>query len=285
MTDTHTATRTDVAALRCEGLVHVYREAETDVAALRGIDLVVPAGERIALLGPSGSGKSTLLAIVAGIIRPSAGRVSIFGTDVGRARDRDMVRLRRESLGLMLQGAATNLLLHEDADANLAWAVKGLPGGDSRVGRRVLRSAGLHGDRRRIEQMGAPEQQVVALAVAMAGRPRLLVADEPTSQLDDESRDQVLDLLVDHATAEGTATLLVTHDEQVARRMQRMIHLRDGRIGEEATDVGRFAVVGADGSIQLPIRFREGWPAGSLVDVSEAEGGELRLRRHDGGRP
>ncbi|GAA4266083.1 ABC transporter ATP-binding protein [Frondihabitans peucedani] len=269
-------------ALRCEGLVHVYREADTDVAALRGIDLVVQEAERIALLGPSGSGKSTLMAIVAGILRPSAGRISVFGVDIERARERDLLRIRRDLLGLMLQGAATNLLLHEDAEANLAWALRGKPRADATLGRRILRSNGLGRDLRPVSALIPSEQQIVALAVSMAARPRLLIADEPTSQLDDASRDHLLDLFVDTAAAEGTAVLLVTHDEDVARRMQRMIHLRDGRIGEEASDEGRFAVIGTDGSVQLPTALRESWPAGALVDVDEVAAGEIRLRLRGG---
>jgi ABC-type lipoprotein export system ATPase subunit len=261
--------------------VHVYRESDTDVAALRGIDLTVDEGQRIALLGPSGSGKSTLMAIVAGILRPSAGRVIIFGTDISRARERQLTRLRRSTLGLMLQGAAANLLLHEDAEANLAWAVRGVGRGDTHLGRRVLRSSDLHRDHRPLGRMSPSEQQVVALAVAMAGRPRLLIADEPTSQLDDVARDHLLDVLIETARAEGTSTLVVTHDERVASRMQRMIHLRDGRVGEEASDRGRFAVVGADGSVQIPAELRDLWPAGSFVSISEAAPGELRLTMED----
>lgn len=275
-----------VLALRAEGLVHVYREADTDVAALRGIDLAVPEGERIALLGPSGSGKSTLMAIVAGVIRPSAGRIEVFGTDLARATERQIRGLRRDTLGLMLQGASTNLLLHEDAEANLAWALRGRARASARLGRHVLRSRDLHRDRRAVDAMSPSEQQVVALAEAMAGRPRLLVADEPTSQLDDASRDALLDTLVETASAEGTAVLVVTHDESVATRMQRMIHLRDGRVGEEATERGRFSVVGTDGSVQLPAAFRERWPAGSLVRVEEVGDDEILLRRsHEGEAP
>lgn len=129
--------------------------------------------------------------------------------------------------------------------------------------------------------MSPSEQQVVALAVAMAGRPRLLIADEPTSQLDDVARDHLLDVLIETARAEGTSTLVVTHDERVASRMQRMIHLRDGRVGEEASDRGRFAVVGADGSVQIPAELRDLWPAGSFVSISEAAPGELRLTMED----
>lgn len=269
----------DQSAFRASGLVHVYREAGTDVAALRGVDLDVRPGARIALLGPSGSGKSTLLTIAAGIMRPSAGRVAVFGTDLGSASERDLRRLRGDTLGLMLQGAPVNLLLHETAHANLVWATRGTADPSTRVGRHVLRAGGIADDGRPVAVMTPSEQQTVALAVAMAPRPRLLLADEPTSQLDDDARDRLLDVLVETAESQGTAVLVVTHDEQVAARMQRMIHLRDGRIGEEATEHGRYAVVGTDGSVQIPEALRSDWPAGALVRVEQGEDDSLRIRR------
>jgi putative ABC transport system ATP-binding protein len=268
----------DGAALRCAGLVHVYRESGTDVAALRGIDLVVEPRQRIALLGASGSGKSTLLTIVAGIMRPSAGKVSVFGTDLGSAKESDLRRLRGGTLGLMLQGASTNLLLHEDARTNVAWALRGMRRGSPRIADQLLDAAELRTDDRPTGEMSPAEQQIVALAVAMAARPRLLLADEPTSQLDDSERDRLLDLLVEMADQQGTAVLMVTHDELVASRMQRSIHLRDGRIGEEATAAGRYAVIGADGSIQLPEALRAEWTAGRLVSVDTVVPGEIRIR-------
>jgi ABC-type lipoprotein export system ATPase subunit len=267
------------SAFRASGLVHVYREAGTDVAALRGIDLDVRPGARIALLGPSGSGKSTLLTIAAGIMRPSAGRVAVFGTDLGTASEHDLRRLRGGTLGLMLQGAPVNLLVHETAQANLGWATRGTANPSTRVGRHVLRAGGIADDDRAVGAMTPSEQQTVALAVAMAPRPRLLLADEPTSQLDDRARDRLLDVLVETTEAQGTAVLVVTHDEAVAERMQRMIHLRDGRIGEEATDRGRYSVVGSDGSIQIPEDLRAAWPAGSLVAVEQGDDDTLRIRR------
>jgi putative ABC transport system ATP-binding protein len=272
---------TDIALL-CSGLVHVYREAGTDVAALRGVDLVVPAGQRVAVLGPSGSGKSTLLSVAAGVTRPSAGRAEIFGTDIASARASEVRRLRRGTLGLMMQGTAANLLLHEDASGNLRWAA-GRSRDALRVGRRVLRAGGLADDRRPVGALTPTEQQVVALAVALAPRPRLLLADEPTSRLGPGARDALLDLLVETTEASGTSVLLVTHDDDVAARMQRMVHLRDGRVGEEATAAGRWSVVGTDGSLQLPQALRTDWTDGTLVSVEEVAPGELRIRRSEGG--
>ncbi|MFZ7088833.1 ABC transporter ATP-binding protein [Curtobacterium sp. RRHDQ10] len=268
-------------AFRAAGLVHVYREAGTDVAALRGVDLDVRAGSRIALLGPSGSGKSTLLTIAAGIMRPSAGRVSVFGTDLGSATERDLRPLRGDTLGLMLQGAPVNLLVHETAQANIVWATRGTANPSTRIGRHVLRAGGVVDDGRPVSAMTPSEQQTVALAVAMAPAPRLLLADEPTSQLDDDARDRLLDVLVETAESQHTAVLVVTHDEQVAARMQRMIHLRDGRIGEEATEHGRYSVIGSDGSVQIPEGLRDAWPAGALVSVEQDADDTLRIRRAD----
>jgi len=272
----------DDLALLCRGLVHVYREAGTDVAALRGVDLVVPAGQRVAVLGPSGSGKSTLLSIVAGVTRPSAGSAQVFGTDLATATAGRIARLRRGTLGLMMQGASANLLLHDHALGNVAWAVGSRDREALRVGRRVLRTAGLAGDRRPVGRLTPTEQQVVALAVALAPRPRLLLADEPTSRLGPSARDALLALLVETTQEAGTAVLVVTHDDAVAARMQRMVHLRDGRVGEEATAEGRWSVVGTDGSLQLPQALRTGWPDGALVSVEETSPGELRVRRVDG---
>jgi putative ABC transport system ATP-binding protein len=273
-----------VPALRCQGLVHVYRVAGTDVAALRGIDLVMEPGQRVALLGPSGSGKSTLLTILAGVLTPSAGKAEIFGTDLRRASRAELRRLRADVLGLMLQGAGTNLVLQDDAEGNIDYAVRGTGRGDRAIGLRVLEAGGLPARGEAVGRLSPSKQQIVALAVAMSTTPRLLLVDEPTSRLDDEARDQLLDVLVEVASEQQTAVLVVTHDEHVARRMERMIHLRDGRIAEEATETGRYAVVGADGAIQLPEEALLGrWAPGSLVSIELLGPDELRVRPAPGG--
>jgi putative ABC transport system ATP-binding protein len=271
-----------VPALETRGLVHVYRVDGTDVAALRGIDLTIAPGQRVALLGPSGSGKSTLFSVVAGIIRPSAGVARVFGTDLVRARRSAVRRLRGGTLGLMLQGAGRNLLLFDDAIGNVRFAVHGTGTGDVAIGREVLAAGGVAERGGPVGLLSPADRQVVALAVAMAAAPRILLADEPTSRLADDARDRLLDLLVDVTAAQGTAVLIVTHDPAVASRMQRMIHLRDGRIAEEATASGRYAVIGADGSLQLPDGAAErGWTPGSLVSIDMTRDGEIRITPAD----
>jgi putative ABC transport system ATP-binding protein len=262
------------ARVRCSGLVHVYRVVGTDVAALRGVDLEVQSGERVALLGPSGSGKSTLLTVVAGLRRPSAGEVFVDGEDIARFRERRLYRYRADTVGLMLQGAVSNLLPYGSPRDNVSFASGARAGADP-----LLTAASLAQERRPVERLGRAEQQATALAVAMARRPRLLLVDEPTSQLGDDARDALLDALVESAEEAGTTVLMVTHSEEVAGRMQRMVRMRDGRVGAEGLRHDQYAVIGADGSVQLPEAFVDGWPAGSRVRIEAAGDDEIRLSR------
>ena len=259
--------------------MHVYRVAGTDVAALRGVDLTVAPGERVALLGPSGSGKSTLLSVVAGLRRPSAGAVHIDGEDIARFTEAQLYDYRASSLGLMMQGSVSNLLPYASPRENVRFVA-----GRARGGRRTadpgveaLAAAGLADERRPVGELGRADQQATALAVAMAGDPRLLLVDEPTSQLDDDAQERLLDTLVRATSAVGTTVLMVTHDENVAHRMQRMVRMRDGRVGAEGQRHEQYAVIGADGSVQLPEELMAAWPAGSTVAVEAQSGG----RDHD----
>jgi ABC-type lipoprotein export system ATPase subunit len=268
------------AAIRTVGVVHVYRVAGTDVAALRGVDLSVAPGERVALLGPSGSGKSTLLSVVAGLRRPSAGSVLIDGHDIARFSEFQLYDYRSNSLGLMMQSAVSNLLPYASPRENVAFVSR-------RAGARrshdttgaALAAAGLADERRPVAVLSRADQQATALAVAMAGSPRLLLVDEPTSQLDDDARESLLDTLVQTTTGVGTTLLMVTHDEQVAHRMERMVRMRDGRVGAEGQRHEQYAVIGADGSVQLPEELLASWPAGSTVSVKASSPDEITIHR------
>ncbi|GAA2092686.1 ABC transporter ATP-binding protein [Microlunatus panaciterrae] len=269
------------AAIRTVGVVHVFRVAGTDVAALRGVDLSVAPGERVALLGPSGSGKSTLLSVVAGLRRPSAGAVLVDGDDIARFSESQLYDYRTRSLGLMMQGTVSNLLPYASPRENVAFVA-----GRTRKGRRAqstssvaLEAAGLADERRPVARLGRADQQATALAVAMTGDPRLLLVDEPTSQLDDDARESLLDTLVQATAAAGTTLLMVTHDENVAHRMQRMVRMRDGRVGAEGQRHEQYAVIGADGSVQLPEELLLAWPAGSTVAVEAASADEITIKR------
>ncbi|MGI8882056.1 MAG: ABC transporter ATP-binding protein [Jatrophihabitans sp.] len=270
------------AAVEFSSIVHVYRAAGTDIAALRGIDLSVAPGQQVALLGPSGSGKSTLLTLLAGIRQPSAGEIRIDGQDIARLPERQLRRYRASAVGTLLQGAADNLLPFASAEDNIRYAQRA----QSRRHRNrtpigeLLDAVGLAQDERRAPISAlSPGRQGTAIAVAMANAPRLLIADEPTSQLDARSRDAVLDALLALVAGTGTTVLIVTHDPVVAARMQRTVHLRGGRVGAEDHDQERFAVLGADRSVQLPDQVASGWAAGIRLRVSEVSADELRITR------
>ena len=267
------------ATVRTVGVVHVYRVAGTDVAALRGVDLSVGPGERVALLGPSGSGKSTLLSVVAGLRRPSAGAVFVDGDDIARFSEKQLYDYRAGSVGLMMQGSVSNLLPYASPRENVRFVAGRQRGGAVDPGGEALAAAGLADDRRPVGRLSRADQQATALAVAMAGEPRLLLVDEPTSQLDDDARERLLDTLVQTTAAVGTTVLMVTHDENVAHRLQRMVRMREGRVGAEGQRHEQFAVIGADGSVQLPEELLAGWPAGSTVLVEAVSADEITIRR------
>jgi len=263
-------------------VVHIYRLRGNDIVAVRGVDLEVGAGERVALLGPSGSGKSTLLNLLGGLIRPSAGRLLIGSDDVGKMSQRDLLRLRAGRVGTVLQGAGRNLLPFATAEDNVRFAQRAVPRHErGRLLRPMELLAALDLDqvaRQPLPALSGGEQQRVALAVGVANSPGLLLADEPTSQLDHEARVQVLDLLETVNERFGTTVILVTHDPDVGHRLGRTVTMRDGRVGAEGRRGEQFAVIAKDGSVHLPDELLADWPAGTLVRVERA-GEELRITR------
>jgi putative ABC transport system ATP-binding protein len=274
------------AEVRLDGVVHIYTDATgSDVVALRGIDFEVLAGERIALLGPSGAGKSTLLSLLAGITRASAGTVTLDGLDLRSLSEGRLAALRAARVGTVLQGPWRNLLPYATAAQNVAFAQHTV----SRRARRTLMPAtdllgalGLNSlAHRSLAGLSGGERQRIAVAVALANGPGLLLADEPTSQLDTDARTQVLDLVDEAAERWGTTVIVVTHDPVVAARWPRTVTIRDGRVGAEGRHGRDLAVVGADGSLQLPDRLRRTWPAGTFVEIEEIDD-RLVLRREDG---
>ena len=274
--------------IRCAGVVHIWSTAEQDVVALRGVDLDVAAGERVALLGPSGSGKSTLLALLGGLLTPSAGRLWIGPTEISRLGQRALLALRSDRVGTVLQGAARNLLPYASPAGNVAFAQRSAR---RSVRTRLLRPAELLGELGLdtvadvpLSRLSGGEQQRVALAVAVANGPGLLLADEPTSQLDGGGRDRVLALLELINTRFGTTVVVVTHDAAVGDALGRTVTMRAGRVGQEGRRGGTHAVVSTDGSVVLPPDLLAQWPPGTLVRVVP-DGSGVRLTPADGEEP
>jgi putative ABC transport system ATP-binding protein len=251
-------------------LVHIYRSEGHDVAALSGVDLDVTPGEVVGLLGPSGSGKSTLVGLLGGLFRPSAGKVFVGDVELGSAGESRLDELLAHEVSVMLQGAPRNLLPYLDPEQNVAFAQVGSrrAGRDLPAPRDVLATVGLadHATTRLVDLVPG-QLQLAAVAVAMAPGPGLLLADEPTSQLDHRSRDIVL-AAIDRVNQDlGTTVLLVTHDPEVARRLPRTVTIRDGRVGGEGRLGEEYAVVTADGFLPLPAHVQAGLPPGTLVRV------------------
>jgi ABC-type lipoprotein export system ATPase subunit len=246
------------------GLIRIHPTPGGPVAALRGLDIAVGEGEVAAVIGPSGSGKSTLLRLIAGLDRPSAGRLTVLGADLTDASDRDLDRHRRGRVGVVEQHyrrALSPYLRIADAIA-LPLALRGVTAADRR--RRVdelLDRIGLpgRGDALR-HQLSGGEQQRVAFAVALATRPPLLLADEPTGELDATTAETILGVLGDLVRAEGTTCVVVTHDELVERVADRVVHVADGRAVAER--------IGGPGAPSVQIRDAQGWLAPPLPEPS-----------------
>jgi putative ABC transport system ATP-binding protein len=263
-------------AVACRRVVHIYRAEAGDVVALAGIDLSIAPGETVGLVGPSGSGKSTLIALLAGLMRPSAGRITVGTHDMGKLSDAEIARLRGTQIGVVVQGAMRNLLPFVSLYRNVAVAQRRAArtkGARLDHPDRVLELVGLHRvSRERPASLAPSERQRAALAVGIAAGPGLLLVDEPTSQLDTAGRDEVVHALEIVNAERGTTIVVVTHDAEVGTRLGRAVTIRDGRVGAEGRGGEDFAVVAGDGTVQLPPEVLERFPAGTLFRVEEVDG-------------
>jgi putative ABC transport system ATP-binding protein len=220
------------AVVRAIGITRRYRMGDTNVEALRGVDLRIARGEFVALVGPSGSGKSTVLNLLGGLDRPTSGEVWVNGTELARSDEATLTRHRRKQVGFVFQ--SFNLLPRLTALENVALPLMfvGVPERQrlSRAGE-LLQSVGL-GLRvdHRPTQLSGGEQQRVAIARALVGEPVLLLADEPTGNLDTVTGGDTMRLLKRLNDERGLSLLVVTHDPEVASFADRVVHLRDGRV-------------------------------------------------------
>ena len=277
----------------CDNLVHVYGTAGSEVAALRGVDLTVRSGEMVALLGPSGSGKSTLLWHLAGLLRPTAGSVTVNGNNLAGLTKAQAAAFRRSEIGVLVQNGSSNLLPYLSALDNIELAQRPaltrsllFKGPARRVAtvraHELLRAVGMDDTGKRpAGQLSGGEQQRVALAVALANEPPLLLADEPTSQLDPVAAGSVVELFRTINQDLGTTIVVVTHDPSVGAALGRTVTIRDGRVGAEGRLGEDYLVVGRDGTIHLPPELHDALPPGSLAHAIRTERG-IELRRADG---
>ena len=226
-------------AVRVDDVVKTYGSGDSQVVALRGVDLEVRAGELMMLVGPSGCGKTTLISVIAGILDPDSGECHVFGRDYRRMSARDKTRFRGETIGFVFQ--AFNLLPTLTAAENAA--VPLLINGMARKeaverARDMLNRVGL-GDRGHSlpAQLSGGQQQRVAIARALVHNPRLIVCDEPTSALDEKTGHRVMELMRELALANGRALVVVTHDARIFGFADRIAKMNDGRVEKVVTSV------------------------------------------------
>lgn len=263
------------------GVVHLYRQLGEDVVGLRGVDLDVDAGEMLALLGPSGMGKTTVLRLMAGVMTASAGVVRVGDQDLRKLRPSHRRRLRAGEIGYIVQGTSANVLPFATTTENLWFAQHG-----ARTQGRVppwspSTLLGLLGLSEladvRVAQMPRGVQQLIAVVAGVAAGPRLLLADEPTSQLTTTAAFNVVHLLHRINAELGTTIIVVTHDPLIASMFPRVVTIRDGRVGADAIHGEEYAVVDGSGSVQLPPDVLEVLKPNTRVRVVRTDWGvELR---------
>lgn len=281
-------------------LVKIYKAADLEVVALQGLDLLVPHGEMLALVGPSGAGKSTLLNILGGLDTPSAGRCEVAGVDLTHLSARERLQYRRRIVGHVWQQTSRNLLSDLSLLDNVIvpMVLAGYPASKRR--RRAVELLELVGlgprQQHHPDRLSGGEQQRGALAVALANNPPLLLADEPTGELDSVTARDVLALLRRLNHELRLTTIVVTHDRMVAEAMDRSIAIRDGRTSTEVVHTEEQAeetvIIDSVGRLQIPkalletlafqgrarVHFAgdhlELWPANAAANGNGAAGGQ-----------
>jgi putative ABC transport system ATP-binding protein len=268
-------TPTTTPDIDCVDLVRIFRTKDVEVQALQGLTMRVDRGDMVAVVGASGSGKSTLLNVLSGLDQPSAGRAVVAGHDMLAMGGKERVRFQRSSVGFVWQQTARNLLPYLTAAQNIAAviAIAGGPRGAARTRRvdELLHLLGVGNVRdRTAAEMSGGQQQRVAIAVAIANDPTVLLADEPTGELDEATSEEVLGAMRRVNEERGVTTLIVTHDATVSDQVRRTVQIRDGRtstevvrstrvdeLGAEYAVAEEFAVLDRVGRMQLPAAFTE----------------------------
>lgn len=284
----------------CDGLVKIYQIAELEVVALQGLDLVVSEGEMLGVVGASGSGKTTLMNTLGGLDRPSAGRVWVDGNDLLKMSDGDLDYYRRSTVGFVWQQVGRNLIPYISAVDNvkLPMTLAGRRNNNQRRAEELLEAVGLT-DRRnhRLSELSGGEQQRIAIAVALANEPTMLLADEPTGEVDEETAVIIYEMLKKLNRDMGLTTLIVSHDPGLAHHVDRVVAIRDGKTAaetvrqtanldgagdnlpaEENQQEVRFeelTVLDSAGRLQVPKEYLEQFGIGRRVHLEVAEDGIL----------
>ncbi|MCH5333930.1 MAG: ABC transporter ATP-binding protein, partial [Agathobacter sp.] len=220
--------------IQADGLVKIYKSKQTEVLALQGLDLVVETGELTALIGNSGSGKSTFLNMIGGLDRPSAGALHVDGKNLFQMNEKQLVKYKRDTVGFVWQNNGRNLLPYLSALENIM-----LPMNLSDTKKKrdkameLIELVGMASKKNsRLNTMSGGEQQRIAIAIALANSPSLLLADEPTGSVDSRTADMIFDIFME-LNRQGQTILIVTHDVTLSKKVRRVVAIRDGKISSE----------------------------------------------------
>ncbi len=286
--------------IQADGLVKIYKSKQTEVLALQGLDLTVEKGELTALIGNSGSGKSTFLNMIGGLDRPSAGSLLVDGKNLFTMGERELVCYKRDTVGFVWQNNARNLLPYLSALENIMLPMH-ISGQKKKKEKalELLEQVGMTSKRNnRLNTMSGGEQQRIAIAIALANNPKLLLADEPTGSVDTKTADIIFDIFRE-LNRNGQTILIVTHDIALSKKVRRVVAIRDGKISSERIlkekyadrlkeltvdwrnedTQEEYAVIDKAGRVQIP---RELWDKLALRDNKvklELRGDEILLSR------
>ena len=283
------------AMVECENLVKIYKTKEIEVLALQGLELRIDEGELMAIIGNSGSGKSTFLNMIGGLDRPSAGKLFVDGKDLFKLSDRELVDYKRRTVGFVWQNNARNLVPYLTAWQNVQMPMLFEKGAKKKQrALELLELVGMgHKKNSRLAQLSGGEQQRVAVAIALANNPKLLLADEPTGSVDAKTGAFILDALREINREMGVTIVIVTHDQTLAKKVNRVVAIRDGKISSERVmkqsylnrlqDIDMFtevkevqdeyAVLDRAGRLQIPR---------DMLEKLEVSGNRLKVEVRDG---
>lgn len=266
------AVESDRPFVVCEGLVRIYKALDLEVMALQGLDLTVNRGELMAIIGSSGSGKSSLLNILGALDSPSAGKAMVGEWNLARLTAVDRIRYQRDVVGFVWQNVSRNLVPYLTAMENVELPMMLAGQADRLWAKELLEVVGLQSRmHHRPSEMSGGQQQRVAIAIGLANRPQLLLADEPTGSLDSRSARQVLDVFRAVRSTYGVTIITVTHDRQMAKEVDRYVQIRDGKVTtetvrratsghgftseEEQQTHDEYVVLDSAGRLQLPADY------------------------------
>lgn len=260
----------------CENLVKIYKTKDLEVLALQGLDLSIAAGELMAIIGTSGSGKSTFLNMIGGLDRPSAGSLTVDGKNLFKLNEQELVDYKRNTVGFVWQNNARNLIPYLNAVQNVSLPM--LFGTQKQRQQRALELLEIvgmsHKKDKKLGQLSGGEQQRIAIAIALANNPKILLADEPTGSVDVKTASYILDVFRELNKTLGLTVVIVTHDRALAKKVNRVVSIRDGKTSSEMivrqdyadklNSIGmfenahdEFAVLDRAGRVQLPKEMLE----------------------------